>query len=287
MSDGLVIVDIVLAHLQVGPRPIAAPSASVGTAAFEVASVRQNTTGDTRTSASPGLLPPPVGRATPRPGRVTIRNIPLRDLIALAYDVNSNLASQLLTGGPGRILGTRFDIEALPPDGAPASETLPMLRTLLADRFKLRVHIERRGIPVYALVMAREGRFGAKLQPSDVDCDAPGARKAPSAANPQPACRLSIYEFGKPERGNLTMSDRSPLPSLIGRIQPFVDRPLIDATGLTGSFEWSVSFATGGDSASAPVIYTALQEQLGIKAERRTAPFDVVVIDSVEMPTPN
>jgi uncharacterized protein (TIGR03435 family) len=83
------------------------------------------------------------------------------------------------------------------------------------------------------------------------------------------------------------MSDISPLRSLIVRIQPFVDRPLIDATGLTGSFEWSVSFATSAESTSAPVIYTALQEQLGIRAEQRTAPFEVLVIDSVEMPTLN
>jgi uncharacterized protein (TIGR03435 family) len=100
-------------------------------------------------------------------------------------------------------------------------------------------------------------------------------------------CRLNVYEFDKPGPGDLTISDRSPLPNLIARIQPFLERPLIDATGLAGTFEWSVSFATRADSTSAPVIYTALQEQLGLRAERRTAPFDVVIIDSVEMPTPN
>jgi len=239
-------------------------------------------------------MPTPFGKPTPRPGRIVIGNIALRDLIAVAYDINPALVSQLLTGGPAGILTRRFDIEARPPEGAPASETLPMLRTLLADRFRLKVHTEKRDIPVYALALAREGQLGRTLRPSRIDCDAPGARKVaatPTATAPgpdsRPVCMLNVYEFGKPGPGDITMSDSTPLSSLIARIQPFVDRPLIDATGLAGSFEWSVFFATRADSTSAPVIFTALQEQLSIRAERRTAPFDVVVIDSVEMPTPN
>lgn len=271
-----------------------ASSNSAREPSFEVASVRQNTTGDTRTSSSPGLMPNPFGRVTPRPGLVTISNMSLKDLIAVAYGINPSLVLQLITGGPQRILATRFDIVARPPEGAPASETLPMLRALLADRFKLRVHFERRDRPVYALVMARQGEFGRRLQPSDIDCTVPGTPNdaaalspTPSRADGRPVCRRNVYEFGKPGSGDITMSDISPLRSLIVRIQSFVDRPLIDATGLTGSFEWSVSFATSAESTSAPVIYTALQEQLGIRAERRTAPFEVLVIDSVEMPTLN
>jgi uncharacterized protein (TIGR03435 family) len=98
---------------------------------------------------------------------------------------------------------------------------------------------------------------------------------------------LNVYQFSKPGPGDLTIGDSTPLMSLIARIQPFVDRPLVDATGLVGSFEWSVSFATNATSTTAPAIYSALPEQLGIKLERRTAPMDVVVVDSVEMPTPN
>ncbi|HKE85421.1 MAG TPA: TIGR03435 family protein [Vicinamibacterales bacterium] len=269
------------------------PSTSVSAPAFEVASVRENRSSDTQTFSSPGLMPTPWRKAAPRPGAVTIRNIALRDLIGVAYGIDLTLYSQLVTGGPAGLLGTRFDIDARPPEGALASETLPMLRTLLADRFKLRVHIERRDRPVYALVLARQGQLGRGLRPSDVDCTAPGAPKdaIPSATstdiNQRLVCRANVYDFGKPGPGDITISDRCPLPLMIARLQPFVDRPLIDATGLSGSFEWSVSFATRGDSTSAPIIYTALQEQLGIKAERRTAPFDVVVIDSAEMPMPN
>lgn len=271
-----------------------AASTPVRTQAFEVASVRENATSDTRTSASPGLMTP-FGKPTPRPGRVMIHNMALRDLITLAYEINPNLVAQLVTGGPARILDRRFDIEARPPEGAAASETLPMIRTLLAERFKLKVHTERREVPIYALVVARQGQLGRALRPSDIDCNVPGARKAAAAttttsasgANARPVCMLNVYEFGKPGPGDITLSDRTPLTSLIARIQPFMDRPLVDATGLVGSFEWSVSFATNPNSTTAPSIYSALPEQLGIRAERRTAPFDVVVIDSVEMPTPN
>ena len=269
------------------PLSAQAPSTDVRTPTFEVASVRQNTTGSTRTSASPGLMPGPFGTVNPRPGLVTISNMTLRDLIAAAYGISPNFVPYLLTGGPERILATRFDVVARPPEGAPASETHPMLRALLADRFKLSVHIEKREVPVYALVVAREGQLGPRLQPSDADCAFPATADTPLGDDGLPVCVGNAYRFGEPGPGDLTISEISQLRSLIARIQPFVDRPLIDATGLAGNFEWSVSFATSADSTSAPVVYTALQEQLGIRAERRTAPFDVVVIDSVEMPEPN
>lgn len=270
-----------------------APSNAIRGPAFEVASVKQNTSGDTRAWASPGLLPTPFGRPTPEPGRIAINNVTLRELIAAAYDINPAHVPHLLAGGSGKLLDLRFDIQAQPPEGAPASETLMMLRALLAERFKLKVHTERRDVPVYALLVARQGQLGRLLRPSKTDCSVPGTPKAmrsqaPGAvANPGPVCMLNIYQFGKPGRGDITMSDTTPLTSLIVRIQPFVDRPLLDATGLAGSFEWSVSFAMNADSTTAPPIYSALSEQLGIRVERRTAPFDVLVIDSVETPTPN
>lgn len=204
--------------------------------AFEVASVRVNTTGDAKTFSSPGVMPTPFGIPPPVPGRVVISNATLRDLIAAAYGINPNLVPHLLTGGPARVLETRFDINAQPPEGAPASETLPMLRTLLADRFKLKVHIERRDVPVYALVVARQGQLGRTLRPSGIDCNVPGARKAVLDENSKPACMLNVYGYSKPGPGDMTISDVNSISSLIARIQPFLDRPIIDATGLMGNF---------------------------------------------------
>jgi uncharacterized protein (TIGR03435 family) len=255
--------------------------------AFEVASVRQNTSGDSRTVASPGLLPNPFGPARAGAGPVFVTNMRLRDVIALAYEVNANLVPYVIIGGPARLLETRFDINARRPEGAPPSETFAMLRTLLAERFNLKVHVEKRDVPVYALVVRREGQLGPQLGESKVDCNAPGARKAMVDDTSGEVCRLNVYGFGKPGRGDMTISDVTSVASLIVRIQPFLDRPVVDATGLRGSYQWSISFATNPESTTAPVIYTSLEEQLGLRVERRSAPFDVVVIDSVEMPTPN
>jgi uncharacterized protein (TIGR03435 family) len=263
------------------------PTALFAQPAFEVASVRQNTSGDTRTFASPGLLPTPFGPARPGEGPVLVSNMQLRDVIARAFDINPALAPHVMTGGPARLLEMRFDINARRPEGAPLSETLAMLRTLLAERFKLKVHVEKRDIPVYALVVRRQGQLGPQLRESKIDCDAPGARKALVDGKSEEVCRLNVYGFGKPGRGDLTISDVNSVASLIVRIQPFLDRPVVDATGLSGTFQWSISFAANPESTTAPVIYTALEEQLGLRVERRSAPYDVVIIDSVEMPTPD
>jgi len=89
--------------------------------------------------------------------------------------------------------------------------------------------------------------------------------------------------------GAQTIRSATALSVLLNRVQGFVDRPVTDATGLTGSFEWRLTFKSRvqfiGDAV--PSIYTAVQEQLGLKLEPRTGPVDVLVIDSVEMPTPD
>ena len=75
---------------------------------------------------------------------------------------------------------------------------------------------------------------------------------------------------------------------LIQRVQPYVDRPIIDATGLAGNYEWMLSGAFGPNpSPDAPGIFTALQDQLGLKLETRQAPVEVLVVDSVQLPTPD
>ena len=91
-------------------------------------------------------------------------------------------------------------------------------------------------------------------------------------------------------RGGLQgVRSAGPIARLTNRIQSFVDRPIIDATGLTGTFEWtlSVNLVAISDDVGLPPIFGALQEQLGLKLEPRTAPLEVLVVDSVEMPTEN
>ena len=255
------------------PGPASAP-------AFDVASIKQNVSGETRTYFN-------------RPPGVTYTNITLRALIVRAYGIEATIERFTLQGGPEKILAARFNVTAKEPEGAPAGQTMLMLRTLLAERFNLKLHTETRQLPIYAAVVAREGRLGAALRPTAHDCvafAAAGGKRdddnAPRAADNRPLCFVSD-SLGA--GGALTIRNAAPLAQLLNRVQGFADRPVSDATGLTGSFEWELTFSSRGQTldGALPSIYTALPEQLGLKLEPRTGPVAVLVIDSVGMPTPD
>jgi uncharacterized protein (TIGR03435 family) len=265
----------------VSPVLFAQSAQSPPAPAFEVASIKPNTSGEDRwmTQFPPG-------------GMVTLTNITLRNIIVQAFGIELTIERFTLVGGPEKLLSTRYDITAKPPDGVhPRPQLLLMLRTLLAERFKLRTHTETRDVPIYALTVAREGRLGPEIRPSNYDCPAliaAGAR--PTDPNPprdgkgRGLC-WNNYDFG-PTQG-VRYAGR--MSALVTRgAQPYVDRPVIDATGLSGNYEWHVSFTMRPTPESeAASIFTAFQEQLGLKLEPRTGPFEVRVIDSVEAPTPN
>jgi uncharacterized protein (TIGR03435 family) len=116
-------------------------------------------------------------------GQVVVTNYTLRDIIRNAY----NVQRYQIAGGPEWLAQDRFDITAKAPDGATQPQLLVMVQTLLADRFKLRVHRETREVPIYALVLARaDRRLGPKLQPATFDCagrcGSAGARREPGDA---------------------------------------------------------------------------------------------------------
>lgn len=267
--------------------------------AFEVASVTENRSGG-MTQLSPGLQPRfPGGPVTPAPGQILITNATLRDVIVLAYGLNPKVATSLLQGGSSRILNTRFNIAAKPPDGAPGNQTLLMLRTLLSDRFGLRTHVEMREVPAYVMTLAATGKLGPQLKPSSADCTAPSmpegvadrARVGPHDAKGRPLCPAMWYEVDRPG-GDWTIRYVSPVSFMLNLVQGFIDRPVVDASGLLGSFEWSVTFSptvsisSESDRGGSSMI-TALREQLGMKLDARSHPMDVLVIDAVAMPTPN
>jgi uncharacterized protein (TIGR03435 family) len=254
--------------------------------------------------------------------RLVATNIPLQTLVLRAYGIDGALARFLLIGGTTsrnvctrncssteEILTANFDVNALAPDGVPVGEQtmMAMLRTLLAERFRLRVRQERRDLPIYALTLAREGQLGPKLRRSSQDCTAwakaratartaPAASGAPMAVPSEPRsaagvplCTQSMFNFGQPD--GLGIRGAGELVRLVGGIQE-MDRPIVDQTGLSGMFEWELIKAIRLEDGrwlppDAPPLDVALREQLGLRLEPRTAPLDVLVVESVAMPTPD
>ena len=267
---------------------------------FEVASIKAN-----KTDARGGSLVMP-------PGRFAATNIPLKVLITNAYQ----LSFFQVVGGPDWVSTDRFDIAAKVPDGAPPEQTRAMLRTLLKDRFKLAVHMETRDTPIFALVKARaDNRLGPNLKSSTTDCGPVRAQRAaaiadvakarggrvpvppPPGPNEPVVCQMRVSGRGGStltyRAGNTTMS------ALANALRPYVGREVVDKTGLAGEFDFDLQFSppptTGSVDAGIPVaplddatsVFTALQEQLGLKLESTRGPVQLMVIDRAEKPDEN
>jgi uncharacterized protein (TIGR03435 family) len=276
------VLSALVAPLAAAPPQTLEPSALQKVPAFEVVSVKAN-----RSNAEGQNM-----RLQPG-GRAVITNSPLRPIILLAYA----LLPQQLLGGPNWIDTDRFDIvaqarenlEGSPPGGPPGKAQL-MLQRLLAERFGLVVHTETREQPIYALTVVRDdGRLGPRMAPAKADCMALMAAYGRGEA-PMPARSECGISGGPPRlsaRGvTMPMFARSVLAGL-------TDRLVEDRTGLTANFDLDLEFVpgsggapststAGGDTAS---LFTALEEQLGLKLRAVREPVDVVVIDRVEQPT--
>jgi len=255
--------------------------------AFEVASVKPNNSGD---------LEQHIFRSATG---LTVTNMPARELIRFAYLPRQPFQ---LVGGPSWIGSDRFDMVAkiegsAPPPTLPGVEPdafMLAMRTLLADRFKLRVHHEQREMDIYALVLAKPTNGPtAGLKPSTTDCEAlvqaatRGGLTQPTPGTP--VCGL----WGTP--GQIRMGG-FPLSLLTNALSRMTSRFVVDRTGLPGNWDLTLTFAEqrnqpGVDlpasDPSAPSIFTALPEQLGLKLESERGPVDVLVIDHVEKPTPD
>ena len=276
---------------------VAAPAAAQTDTrpAFAVATIKKNTTGD----AARGMRLQPGGR-------IVVTNQPLRQLITFAY----SLQPQQLTGGPAWLDTDRFDITAqaegnispTPPGGPPGPAQL-MMQRLLAERFGLVVHTESRELPVYALIVARrDGQLGPNIKPAGRDCvalmtQAPGGVpvQAPRLPDGRPGCGiLRNNATGKVLAGGTTMAmlASTMLTGPAGRI-------VVDQTGLTGAYDFDLEFAMDSTPGAAPTpdaatavadrpsLFTAIEEQLGLKLQATRTPITVTVIDRVTPPTEN
>jgi uncharacterized protein (TIGR03435 family) len=261
--------------------------------AFQVASIRENVSGQNNWSYSRGLTPNLFGEFTRVPGQISINNAPLRDIIARAYAILPEHDRFILRGGPDDILSKRFDIRAIPPPGASPDQTPDMLKALLQERFNLKIRRETVTAPVYALVVLREGRLGSGLKPAELGCraflklrEADPELVEPLASDGRPLC--DGVGINQPVKGAWTLAYTSDMDFLVARIQAFLDRPVINATALSGNFEWRVTWSgVRGIDAPAPPLPRALEDQLGLRLDQRDGPLEVLVIESVQQPTEN
>lgn len=254
MHRGLLIVAVVGGVSQMATAQQPAPT-------FEVASIKPNTNGISN------ALPPSRSN-----GSYSASNVALKSVIANAFDVRIFQ----IEGGPDWLTSERFDIIARGPEGTPDRLRPAMLRTLLAERFKLVAHFETREQQVYSLTLLRgDGRLGPQLKPS---APASGSSSGfPSASVGNGTARISGRRVSMDTLAIMLTSS-------------VFNQRVIDRTGLSGEFELDLRFTPDSSPAAAPEfpsIFTAVQEQLGLKLEAARGPVEVLVIDSVERPTPN
>jgi uncharacterized protein (TIGR03435 family) len=270
----------VLAGLAAAQSPAARPE-------FEVASVKLNTSGNNMTN-----IRPPVG------GRFTATNARLKMLVGLAYKVQNFEIS----GGPGWADSEGYDITARAAESNIGIDELrPMLQTLLEDRFELKVHRETKEVPVYVLIAARNG---PKLpEGKEGGCVAfgpntPPPPPPPPGQFPPTPCGGFFMSPNHLEGGKIGMKQ------FVNALSNILGRPVIDKTGFTGTFDVKLDFSPEGtafsgrggfgppgDTANSdnppPSIFTAVQDQLGLKLESQKGPGEILVIDHAGKPSEN
>ena len=231
------------------------------------------------------------------PDGISFNNIPVQMILRQAFD----LQDDLIFAAPDWVKTDRYDVEAKV-DGADvaALKTIPydqrgvMLQSLLADRFKLITHTETRTLPVYELHIAKSG---SKLHQATAGDTYPHGIKAPDGS----AARGGMMMMG---RGNFTGQAVS-LTVLIKQLSQQLHRTIVDKTGLTGNYDFNLRWSPEQDLGSGPPgpgggahdappppdsgpsIFTALEEQLGLKLESAKGPVKTLVIDHIERPSEN
>ena len=237
-----------------------------GQPSFEVADVKVNKSGEARMAVDfqPG-------------GKLSMRNVPMKIMIAMAYHVRPDA----VTGGPGWMESDRFDVVAKALQTTSPDELRLMLRTLLAERFKLAIHTDQKMLPAYALLLAKTG---PKLQTSEAGLltDQRCGPGEGAADQKHVACQ------------HMTMA------VLADTLQEIAPRdlavPVVDQTGLPGSYNFKLDWTpavraapgTVAEAPASPTLFEAVETQLGLKLESKKLPLPIIVVDAVErVPTDN
>lgn len=209
-------------------------------------------------------------------GTLSLRGFTLKDIIAFAYSVDSRQIVNI----PKDLESVRYDVvgKAETPLTPASADVRPMVQALIAERFQLKFHRETREIPVYVLTVAKNGhKMKARTE---------GDGGAPTSM---------LF------RGANLPARNTSISMLVGGMQKLVlDRPIIDKTGLKGNFDFDLAWRPdgtqfGGQGGTLPAaadpnradIFTAMQEQLGLKLDAEKGPGEVIVIDKVEKPSDN
>ena len=239
---------------------------------YDVVSIHPNNSlsGSTRMSTDPGVL--------------KFTNVTLKQMLSYAYEIRDGL----IEGLPGWADSAHFDIEAkvVDPDIAVLKamdrhQRAAMLIPMLADRFGAKVHTETRTLPVYDLVLTKDGpKFKAYVPPAD---DPPA--KGPNMG----AGSINIRNFDMVATG-------VPMTSLAETLSRQVDKTVIDKTALSGLYNLELKYTPDNarmngapvePTDQAPDIYTALQEQLGLKLVASKGPVVTLIVDQLKQPTEN
>jgi uncharacterized protein (TIGR03435 family) len=253
------------------------------------------------------------------PGRFEASGVPLRGILRQALRAQD----YQLVGVPDWVNTERYSIVAKAPEGAPPNAIPTMLLNLFKDRFALATHTETRQLPVYNLVLARsDGRLGRSFTPSSAECQAtikaraagpgpgaagPGAARGPDfsrGAPPPPTIDPDKPPCGFMRQGpGIANGGGASMAQIVQMLSQSTGLPVIDKTGLSGYYDINLKFQPeagpntglfgppppGGQSFAvdpdAANIFTAVQEQLGLKLESVRGPVDVIVIDRIEKPT--
>ena len=287
-----------LAAIFVFANPVhlrARPQSTTPTSAYEyeVATISHSKPGGNGV----GLLTSPDG--------LIARYATLQMLVTAAYGVENYQVS----GGPSWFTSDRYDIDAKieasiadalqklsPPERTKARQQ--MLQALLADRFKLKIRRETSELPVYSLVIAKNGSKIKQAKSGDTYSN--GLHDRDGNARGSGATMIGV------NAGALTLTGQAvPIANLVSLLARYVDRPIVDKTGLTGNYDFFLQFtanqgalqASGGDGSNsatppqsetnAPYLLAAVQEQLGLKLESGKGPAELIVIDHVEKPSEN
>ena len=269
---------------------------------FDVASVKPVAGGGSATP--PGAVGPPLG------GVVRYPRGSLRTLVMYAFDILPRRHDPEPVGGPAWADTELYEVQAKGPADLSVADAR-LMRALLEERFKLRTHIERRELPIDALVLLRpDGRRGPRLRAAKIDCSEYSrvlTRTGRGALARQVSADCGLTSGGAPvvaslrglpnqaPRGAQMIHGTATMKELVDATarDPERDRPIVDRTGLTGTYELELVWvpARAGAIVANPTdvlpLEVAVQQQLGLKLEGTREPREVVVIDSAERPTPD